>query len=128
MRTRTRGSLAVASLAVLAMTVAACGGSGKGGGGSGGAVSGTNGLQGVNPGSGAPQKGGTLNMLGVGDVDYMDYNASYYTIGYQSQRMWMRDLYAYPAVAGKVFTPEPDLATALPAFSDGGKTLTITIR
>ena len=131
MRTRTRGSLAVASLAVLAMTVAACGGSNKAGGSPGtgntGPVSTNNGLQGVN-GGGTPTKGGTLNMLGDGDLDYMDYNASYYTIGYQTERMWQRGLYAYPAEAGKTLVAAPDLATALPTVTDGGKTVTVTIR
>jgi peptide/nickel transport system substrate-binding protein len=127
MRTRTRGSLAVASLAVLAMTVAACGGSSAKGGG-GGSVSADSGLQGINPGTGAAKYGGTLNMLGDGDVDYMDYNSSYYTIGYQVQRLWLRDLYAYPAVAGKVTTVTPDLATGFPVFTNGGKTATVTLR
>ena len=129
MRIRSRGSLAVAGVAVLAMTAAACGGSNKAApGGPGGPVSGTNGLQGVNAGSGAPQRGGTLNMLGDGDVDYMDYNASYYAIGYLAQRLWLRDLYAYPATPGKTLAAEPDLATAQPAVTDGGKTATVTIR
>jgi peptide/nickel transport system substrate-binding protein len=127
MRTRTRGSLAVACLAVLAMTVAACGGSTKSNGTTGG-VSANSGLQAVNPGTGSPQKGGTLNMLGVGDVDYMDYNASYYTIGYLVQRMWLRTLYAYPATPGKVTQITPDLATGFPVISDGGLTQTITLR
>ena len=133
MRTRTRGSLAVASLAVLAMTVAACGGSNNSGGTgpsntSGGLNSTDNGTQGINPGTGTPTKGGTLNMLGDGDVDWVDYNASYYTIGYLLQRMYLRGLYAYPAVAGKVTSVAPDLATALPTVSNGGKTYTVTIR
>jgi peptide/nickel transport system substrate-binding protein len=92
MRTRTRGSLAVASLAVLAMTVAACGGTTKTGGKTG-TVSANSGVQGINPGAGTPKYGGTLNMLGDGDVDYMDYNASYYSIGYLVQRLWLRTLY-----------------------------------
>src|SRR5215467_5777584 len=126
MRTRTRGSLAIAGIAVLAMTAAACSSSGKSGGG--GTVNVHSGIQGVNPGTGSPKSGGTLNMLGVGDVDYMDYNASYYTIGYLAQRMWQRALYAYPATPGHTLVPVPDLATALPVASNGGKTLTITIR
>jgi peptide/nickel transport system substrate-binding protein len=127
MRTRTRGSLAVAGMAVLAMTAAACGSSGTtNGGGSSNLLH--NGVQALNPGTGTPQRGGTLNMLGGGDIDYMDYNASYYTIGYQAQRMWLRGLYAYPAVPGKTETASPDLATAMPAFSNGGKTVTVTIR
>jgi peptide/nickel transport system substrate-binding protein len=108
------------------MTAAACGSSSTNN--SAGKVSYDSGLQALNPGAGTPQKGGTLNMIGVGDVDYMDYNASYYTIGYLDQRLWDRGLYAYPATPGKTFTIAPDLATALPALSNGGKTLTLTIR
>jgi peptide/nickel transport system substrate-binding protein len=130
MRTRTRGSLAVASLAVLAMTAAACGGSTKTNTGPSntGVNAFNNGIQGVNPGTGAPVSGGTLNMLGDGDVDWMDYNATYYTIGYLAQRMYLRGLYAYPAIPGKVTTVVPDLATGPPVPSNGGKTLTVTIR
>jgi peptide/nickel transport system substrate-binding protein len=129
MRTRTRGSLVVASVAVLAMTAAACGGSTKANGGGGGTGPGSigNGLQALN-GGGTPVKGGTLNMLGDGDVDWLDYNASYYSIGYLAQRMYLRGLYAYPATPGKTTTVAPDLATALPTVSNGGKTYTLTIR
>src|SRR5262249_56635676 len=129
MRTRTRGSLAVASLAVLAMTMAACGGSNNSGGNSGSSIGSrslTSGVQGINPGTGAPAKGGTLNMLGDGDVDWVDYNATYYTIGYLLQRMYLRGLYEYPAIPGKITTVAPDLATALPTVSNGGKTYTVT--
>jgi len=126
MRIRKRGSLAVAGLAVLAMAAAACGSSGSSNNSTSN-VSLTNGLQAVN-GGGTPHRGGTLNMIGAGDVDYMDYNASYYTIGYLAQRLWDRNLYAYPAIPGKVTTPAPDLATGLPVVSNGGKTLAITIR
>jgi peptide/nickel transport system substrate-binding protein len=67
-------------------------------------------------------------LLGTGDVDYMDYNISYYTTGYEGQRMWVRGLYAYPAIPGQTTTPAPDLATALPVVSNGGLTYTVTIR
>ncbi len=129
MRIRTRGYAAAVGVAALALVVAACGGS-SGGGSTSGTSSGsqTFGLQGVNPGSGTPTKGGTLNMLGQGDVDYMDYNISYYTIGALAQRPWLRLLYAYPATPGKTITVVPDLATALPTVSNGGKTYTVTIR
>jgi peptide/nickel transport system substrate-binding protein len=93
-----------------------------------GAVSLNSGLQGLNPGTGTPIRGGTLNLLGTGDVDYMDYNISYYTTGYEGQRMWVRGLYAYPAIPGQTTTPAPDLATALPVVSNGGLTYTVTIR
>lgn len=127
MRTRKRSYLAVAGLAALALAASACASSSSSSG-SGGPVSLSNGLQGLNPGTGAPQRGGTLNMLGVGDVDFMDPNISYYSIGNLGQRPWIRGLYAYPAVPGKVTTPAPDLATAEPVVSNGGKTYTVTIR
>ncbi|HEY5353930.1 MAG TPA: ABC transporter substrate-binding protein [Streptosporangiaceae bacterium] len=132
MRIRARGYAAAVGVTVLALVATACGGSsGSGSGSSSTGTSsggGTYGLQGLNPGSGTPTKGGTLNMLGQGDVDFMDYNVSYYTIGALGQRPWLRLLYAYPATPGKVTTVEPDLATALPTVSNGGKTYTVTIR
>ena len=130
MRTPKRSYLAVAGLAALALAATACGSSGgssSGGSSSGSGVSVSNGLQALNPG-GTPKAGGTLNMLGVGDVDYMDYNISYYTVGYQGQRMWVRGLYAYPAIPGKTTTPMPDLATSAPVVSDNGLKYTVTIR
>jgi peptide/nickel transport system substrate-binding protein len=82
--------------------------------------------------SGTPVKGGTLNMLGSGDIDYMDPNVSYYSIGYLGLRMWSRQLFTYPAVEGQTTKPVPDLAEAMPTQGDGisadGKTYTITIR
>jgi peptide/nickel transport system substrate-binding protein len=77
---------------------------------------------------GTPVTGGTLTMLGVGDVDYMDPNVSYYNTGYLNLRMWSRNLYSYPAVTGKTTTVQPDLATALPTITNGGKTYAVTIR
>jgi peptide/nickel transport system substrate-binding protein len=129
MRTPKRSSMAVSGLAALALVATACGSSGNSAGtGSSGSVSLSSGVQGINPGTGAAKKGGTLNLLGIGDVDYMDYNISYYTIGYLGQRMWVRGLYAYPAIPGKTTLPMPDLATAAPVVSNGGKTYTVTIR
>ena len=70
--------------------------------------------------SGAPVRGGTLHMLGVGDVDYMDPNISYYSGGYLALRLWSRQLVTYPGVAGKATTDVPDLATELPTAANGG--------
>jgi peptide/nickel transport system substrate-binding protein len=72
-------------------------------------------------------------MLGVGDVDYMDPNVSYYAGGYLAHRMWSRQLFTNPAVEGKVTTTVPDLATELPTAGNGGisadgKTYTFKIR
>jgi peptide/nickel transport system substrate-binding protein len=77
--------------------------------------------------------GGTLNMLGTGDIDYMDPNISYYSIGYIGLRIWTRQLFTNPAVEGKTTTAAPDLATELPTTANGGisadaKTYTIKIR
>jgi peptide/nickel transport system substrate-binding protein len=121
---------AVAVAAAVALVAAGCSTSSSNNSSSPGhgAVSLNSGLQGLNPGTGTPVRGGTLNMLGVGDVDYMDYNISYYTAGYEGQRMWVRGLYAYPAIPGQTTTPAPDLATALPVVSNGGLTYTVTIR
>src|SRR6266536_1554285 len=128
MRTRTRSYLAICGLAALALAASACGSSGTPSSGTSTSVSLDSGTQGVNPGTGSPTKGGTLNMLGVGDIDFMDYNVSYYSIGFLGQRMWVRGLYANPAIPGKATTVAPDLATAAPVISNGGKTYTVTIR
>jgi peptide/nickel transport system substrate-binding protein len=127
MRKRTKAFASGVGLTVLAVALAACGGSSSSSGGSGGSVSLSSGTQGLNPG-GTPKSGGTLNMLGTGDVDYMDYNISYYSIGTLGQRPWLRSLYAYPAIPGKTTTVAPDLATAMPAVSNGGTTYSVTIR
>lgn len=128
MRKRSRGVAAGVGLAVLALVAAACGGSGGSTSTSTTPSTSASGFQGLNPGSGTPKKGGTLYMLGQGDVDYMDYNISYYSIGYLGQRPWIRGLYANPAIPGKTTTVAPDLATGLPTVSNGGKTYSITIR
>jgi peptide/nickel transport system substrate-binding protein len=84
--------------------------------------------------AGTPVTGGTLNMLGTGDVDYMDPNISYYSIGYLNLRMWSRQLFTYPADPGSDNTkPVADLATDIPTSANGGvsadgKTYTIKIR
>jgi peptide/nickel transport system substrate-binding protein len=67
-------------------------------------------------------------MLGAGDVDFMDYNLSYSTVGSLGLRLWARSLYAYPAVPGHTISPVPDLATAAPVVTNHGRTFTVTIR
>jgi len=128
MRTRTRSSLAICGLAALALAASACGSSGSTSpSGNGSSVTLDSGTQGLNPGTGTPQKGGTLNLLGIGDVTFIDWNISYYTIDALAQRMWQRGLYAYePRGTGTKVVP--DLATAMPQISNGGKTYTVTIR
>ena len=130
MRTLARSHLVIAGLAALGLVVdpRCTGGSTTPSGlrASGGGF--TSGLPGLNRGTRAPRRGGTLNMLGTSDVDYMDYNISYETVGALGQRMWLRGLYAYPAIPGRTTIPEPDLATGPPRISNGGTTYTVTIR
>jgi peptide/nickel transport system substrate-binding protein len=114
-----RQKLTIAAACVFALTVAACGGGSNNQSGTGTAAQ--------------PVTGGTLNMLGSGDVDYMDPNISYYSIGYLALRLWSRQLFTYPADKGKATTPVPDLATDLPTTANGGvsadgTTYTIKIR
>jgi peptide/nickel transport system substrate-binding protein len=121
-RKRPGTRLAAVSLAAVAsLALAAC----SNGGGS---VTGAGGT------AGTAVTGGTLNMLGAQDVDYMDPNISYYSVGYLSLRLWSRQLFTYPAdPGGKNTTPVADLATEIPTVANGGisadgKTYTIKIR
>ncbi len=59
-------------------------------------------------------------MLGTGDVDYMDPNISYYSIGYLALRIWSRQLVTYPAVPGQTTQVVPDIATEIPTVKNGG--------
>jgi peptide/nickel transport system substrate-binding protein len=117
-----RRRLAAVSLAAVAsLALAACSNGGGSASGSGGTAT-------------TPVTGGTLNMLGAGDVDYMDPNISYYSVGYLNLRMWSRQLFTYPADPGSDNTkPVADLATDIPTAANGGisadgKTYTIKIR
>jgi peptide/nickel transport system substrate-binding protein len=117
-----RRRLAAVSLAAVAtLALAACSSGGGSVSGSGGTAT-------------TPVTGGTLNMLGAGDVDYMDPNISYYSVGYLNLRMWSRQLFTYPADPGSDNTkPVADLATEIPTKDNGGisadgTTYTIHIR
>jgi peptide/nickel transport system substrate-binding protein len=117
---RRKTAALTAVLASLVVVLAACGSSSSGASSSPTSSSTSS--------AGTPQVGGTLNMVGASDVDYMDPNISYYSVGYTGLRMWSRQLYSYPAVVGQTTTVEPDLATAMPVVSDNGKTYTVTIK
>ncbi len=77
---------------------------------------------------GASRYGGTLYMVGTGDIDYMDPNISYYTVGYENLRLWDRPLMNYPATPGKTTNLVPDLAEAPPKVTDHGLKYSFTIR
>jgi peptide/nickel transport system substrate-binding protein len=129
---RTRAYAAVAGAVALTMLAAACSSSSTSGNGNGATGQQGNklvaGWQGLNPGTGTPQRGGTLNMIGISDVDYMDYDTGYYTTDYQVLRLTVRQLYSWPAIPGKNTTPQPDLATGMPVVSSDGLKVTVTLR
>src|SRR6201999_1717434 len=101
-------SLVPASLAVL--LVAGCGG----------------GASTTDDGAKAPAKrGGTLTVLWSGDVDSIDPGQTYYSGGYLVSNVTQRTPMAYePGKTAAV----PDLATAAPAVSADGKTVTVKLR
>ena len=127
---RPRAFAIVTGAVALTMLAAACSSSSTSGSGSNttGPQQLTAGWQGLNPGTGAPQRGGTLNMIGISDVDYMDYDVGYYTTDYQVSRLTVRQLYGWPATPGHNTVASPDLATALPVISDNGLKQTVTLR
>src|SRR5215469_14071263 len=107
---------AVTSLVgVAAMALAACGGStSNSGSSSGGAVS-----------------GGTLNVIGASGQDHFDTVSAYGTWDYMFERIYARQLVAYPSVnytaAGDAgwktdTTPAADVATQIPTTANGGIT------
>jgi peptide/nickel transport system substrate-binding protein len=128
----------VGGVAAMALVATACGGGSGGGKTSSGSGSSKGSGSSGNSSSiqqkfavnntGTPRKGGVLTMLGTGDVDFMDPNISYYSIGYLGLRMWARGLYAYQAKVGKTTTLAPDIATAMPTITNGGKTYSVTIK
>ena len=121
----------VTGAVALTMLAAACSSSstsGSGGSNTTGPQALAAGFQALNPGAGAPQRGGTLNMIGISDVDYMDYDTGYYTTDAQVSRLTVRQLYSWPAIPNKNTIATPDLATALPVISDNGLKQTVTLR
>ncbi len=127
---RLRAYGAVAGAVALAMAAGGCSSSSSSSGTSTTPASQqlTAGWQGLNPGTGSPQTGGTLNQVGVSDVQYMDYDLAYYTTDIQLMRDTVRGLYGWQAVPGHNITPSPDLATGMPVVSDNGLKQTVTIR
>jgi ABC-type transport system substrate-binding protein len=67
-------------------------------------------------------KGGTLVLLGNGDVDHLDTASAYYTVSYLVERAYSRQLVTYPTTAdqGKATSVVADMATQVPTASNGG--------
>lgn len=104
-RTRSRGDRALwAATCALALVLAGCGGSDEGDGG------------------GQPTKGGTLELLGAGDVDHLDPASAYYTASYALERAFTRQLVTYPASKNveKATTVVADVAKVVPSTENGG--------
>jgi peptide/nickel transport system substrate-binding protein len=79
-------------------------------------------------GNSKPVTGGTLKIVGNGDVDHLDTCCAYYTTTYEMLRMVSRQLLSYkasyaPSAAG---TPVPDIATY--TISPNGLTYTFHIK
>jgi peptide/nickel transport system substrate-binding protein len=83
----------------------------------------------------APQRGGTLVMLGTGDVVNLDTLAAYYIPNNTLDRGYARQLFSYPNAKGFLAQTKlvADVATAVPTRANGGisadgKTYTIHIK
>ena len=120
---RLRLGSAVAAIAAITILAAGC---------SSGTLSSQPGGSG---GQGAPQRGGTLVMLGQSDIFNLDTVSAYYTVSSMLERMFTRQLFSYGDPTGAAAPPPvvPDIATAVPTTSnggitDGGKTITIHLR
>ncbi|HEY0811660.1 MAG TPA: ABC transporter substrate-binding protein [Pseudonocardia sp.] len=129
---RSRTSL-IATAATVAVVLAACGTADTSGGGTAGGAAAGSEEQARNGSAEGAAKGGTLNILGAGDADYIDPNVTYYTTGYTVARLYSRQLFTNPADPATKTTVVPDLAEAAPTTQNGGvsadgKTYTITIK
>ncbi|MCW2599261.1 MAG: transporter substrate-binding protein [Frankiales bacterium] len=85
--------------------------------------------------SGTPRSGGTLNLAGTGDIDFLDPTAAYNTDTHTAERAWTRQLFTYPASTDTktVATAVADAASEVPTeanggITNGGTTYTIHIR
>jgi peptide/nickel transport system substrate-binding protein len=102
-----------------AVAVAGCGGKKK--------TSSVSGVQTSTTSTAGAKNGGNATILEVaGGVDSLDPGYWYYQTDYTDLfQTTQRALYGFRP---QDTSPQPDLATALPTLSDGGKTLTIHIR
>jgi ABC-type transport system substrate-binding protein len=80
--------------------------------------------------TGSPQLGGTLILAGTGDVDHLDTASAYYTATYSIERAFARTLYGYGSSSNidTANTVVPDVATAMPTVTNGGKQYTLHLR
>jgi peptide/nickel transport system substrate-binding protein len=80
----------------------------------------------VNP---STKQGGTLRVTGIGDCDSWDPQRTYVGSCWVLQRLYTRSLLGFRGVPGQAgAVPVPDLATAMPKYSGGGKIVTVTLK
>jgi peptide/nickel transport system substrate-binding protein len=72
------------------------------------------------------KKGGTLQVYNQEDFEHLDPGAAYFSVDYEAMYATQRPLYAY--MPNNDTLAAPDLATAQPTISDGGKTVTVHIK
>jgi peptide/nickel transport system substrate-binding protein len=79
----------------------------------------------------APQSGGTLHIVSASGPDHIDTVPAYYTVDYQLERAYARQLVQYPTVPDPTTasagwttdtTPAADVATVVPTVANGGVT------
>jgi peptide/nickel transport system substrate-binding protein len=122
-RGRALGALALA--AGLSLT-AACGGGGSSNSSKGLGFNAASKGQVLNA---STKKGGTLKLWSPQDVDFLDPARAYYGFVWTMQRLYVRQLLSYdskPGAAGNKLVP--DLATAQPTVTNGGKTYTFKLK
>jgi len=80
--------------------------------------------------AGVPREGGTLRIVGSGDIDHLDPASAYYVPTWRLLRGLTRQLVTYPYDADQTVstTPVPDLAVSIPEPTDEGKTYRFRIR
>jgi peptide/nickel transport system substrate-binding protein len=76
-----------------------------------------------------PQSGGTLNIVAASGPDHIDTVPAYYSVDYQLERVYTRQLVSYPTVPAPTTTgagwttdttPVADAATEVPTAANGG--------
>ncbi len=72
------------------------------------------------------KKGGTLNVIAAGDVDYIDPGAAYYQFTYMETEATQRSLLGWQP--DDATDPSPDLAEGEPTISSDNKTVTFKIK
>ena len=132
-RLRAMGAVTAVAVTVLAAACSSSTSSGSSAGPSSSSSSSSSspsaGNQALNPGTGAPKSGGTLNEVGVSDVEFMDYDVGYYSTDDQVHAadgpLALR-LGEHPEHE----PPRPSLTSprAPPVVTNGGKTVSVTIR